>query len=105
MVTRDDAKTLLGKLAEKTATEADLRRFQDAFANTKKEADKGELVKQYKKMLRSRRGVAEAVANVKPLVAKAAKAPIATPAVSPVPEVAPTGAADDDDEYELESLF
>ena len=97
-----DIKAMLGTYAD-AATEADIARFTQAVNGCKKETDKQDMVKEFKKLLRNRRGVAEA----KPTQAMAVKAPVASakgPTTAPQP--AATGVdVVDDDEFELDSLF
>ena len=101
-----DIKAMLGTYAD-AATEADIARFTQAVNGCKKETDKQDMVKEFKKLLRNRRGVAEA----KPTQATAVKATEKKPLPSAKgPTTAPQPAATgvdvvDDDEFELDSLF
>ena len=103
-----DIKAMLGTYAD-AATEADIARFTQAVNGCKKETDKQDMVKEFKKLLRNRRGVAEAkptqatdvkATEKKPVPVASAKGPAATP------QPAATGVdVVDDDEFELDSLF
>ena len=100
-----DIKAMLGTYAD-AATEADIARFTQAVNGCKKETDKQDMVKEFKKLLRNRRGVAEA----KPTQATAAKATEKKMASAKGPAATPQPAATgvdvvDDDEFELDSLF
>ena len=99
-----DIKAMLGTYAD-AATEADIARFTQAVNGCKKETDKQDMVKEFKKLLRNRRGVAEAKPTQATDVKATEKKPSAKgPAATPQP--AATGVdVVDDDEFELDSLF
>ena len=101
-----DIKAMLGTYAD-AATEADIARFTQAVNGCKKETDKQDMVKEFKKLLRNRRGVAEAKPTQATDVKATEKKPVASakgPAATPQP--AATGVdVVDDDEFELDSLF
>ena len=101
-----DIKAMLGTYAD-AATEADIARFTQAVNGCKKETDKQDMVKEFKKLLRNRRGVAEAKPTQATAVKATEKKPVA-PAKGPTtaPQPAATGVdVVDDDEFELDSLF
>ena len=63
MVTRDDVMKALGAFAD-SAKEGDIRLLTAELTKAKKEADKHELVKQFKKMIRNRKANATVVAPI-----------------------------------------
>ena len=104
----DDVRLLLGNFAG-MATDADIARLSTGLAHCKKAADKEQVLKEFKKMLRNRRGVREAVVAAPITKTKVDTGKSTVPAVAqPQPAeavVEPTGAAFDDDEFELDALF
>ena len=106
MVTRDEVMKALGAFAD-SAKEGDIRLLTAELTKAKKEADKHELVKQFKKMIRNRKANATVVApKVTTKKSTEALPPSAATAV-PTGALVTDGGGDDvdDDEYELESLF
>ena len=99
-----DVRGLLGAFAN-VATEADVARLDKALAGAKP-AEAKELIAAFKKMLRSRKGVAEAAPSTTTFVKpKAAPAKEAAGPSKAVEEPVATGAVDDGEDFELEDLF
>ena len=102
-----DVRALLGRFAE-TATDADVRRLEIALSVRSKflsSDEKKAVVSEFKKLLRNR----AAVASAKPLAENKAAVNTNTTTATPkakvaVPAAAPA-AVDDEDDFELESLF
>ena len=99
----DDVRALLGKFAD-AATDADVRRLEQALKSTKDSEQKA-VIGEFKKLLRNR----TAVATAKPLaentaaVNKTASKPEATKAKA-APAAAIAG-DDDEEDFVMESLF
>ena len=98
----------LGTFA-KSANEGDFRLLTAELGKARTDADKRELVKQFKKLIRNREAVATTVSSVAAVKKPAAKArpsaSVTTPTGAPVAVSLADGGGDDDDEFELESLF
>ena len=109
MVARDDdVRGLLGKFAA-SANASDIRLLTAGLDKAKKDNEKLELVKEFKKMIRNRAANATVVAAATPAKKPEKMQPPSTPTVSPTGSLVAgsldNGGGDDDDEFELESLF